>query len=924
MPRPPSGPPFRSSAPAGQPSPFEQAAAANRLQIAIAQHQRGDLDGAAAIYRDILHASPKHFDALQLLATALLQRGDVPAAIAQFDKALRVNPDHVPSLSNQGAALLAASRHAEALRVFDRAIRLAPAYAEAHNNRGEALRGLGRTDEALAAFLRAAQLKPGYADAQANSGAMLTTLGRHADALTMLLPVQQMKPNDPDLWANIAAASWGLKRSQDALTSYRNALALQPTHLRALNNLAALLVDLDQAQEGLDQADAALRVHPNAADLHVTRAKALLKLNRADEAQTAADAALALDADHPSARLMQADLLLERGETAEALPLYDAIARLPAAPANLLIGAFVGRGACLHGLKRFEEALQAFNRAMALGPLSAEAHHLHSNTLFDLGRTADALAALDASLGLAPHRAAAHARRGALLVMLKRFEEALASFDRALALSPDQTNVMSNRGVALFQLDRFEESAAQYQQLREVAPDKPFLAGRLWHVRLRTCDWTENTELQHEIHRGLQDNREVILPFHALQLSDPDAQQRATKIWSSAQYNVEADALPAQPASGRPLRVGYFSADFRNHAVMALMAGVFEGHDRSLIEPLAFAFGSPVRDAMRARAEAAFGRVTDIGALPESDALRLARDAQLDIAVDLTGHTQDGRPGLFARRVAPVQINYLGFTGSMAMPAYDYLIADETCIPAEARQHYSEKIVWLPDSYQPNDRRRPSPEPRLTRQQCGLPEDAFVFCCFNNSYKIAPDVFALWVEILRRAPSSVLWLFIDNAPAEANLRAAFAASGLAPERLVIARRTPMLEDHLSRYLHADLFLDTSPYNAHTTASDALWCGVPVLTRIGDTFAARVAASLLKAAGLSELITRTPEAYTDLAVALAADRARHAELKQRLIAGRDTCPLFDTARFTRNLEAAFLALHARAEQGLPPEHFERIG
>ena len=374
--------------------------------------------------------------------------------------------------------------------------------------------------------------------------------------------------------------------------------------------------------------------------------------------------------------------------------------------------------------------------------------------------------------------------------------------------------------------------------------------------------------------------------------------------------------VPAAPASPRRLRIGYFSADFSEHAVMYLMAGLLREHDRSRFELIGYSFGKSRTDPMREHVIACCDAFHDILDLSDDEAVALARSHDLDIAVDCTGYTRNARTALFARRVAPLQVNYLGYPGTMGAPFFDYIVGDPVVIPPEWREFYSERLIRLPGSYQPNDNQRQVIAPAGGRAAHGLPEDGFVFCCFNAAKKITPAEFGIWMRLLEQVPGSVLWLFAANRWIDSRLRAEAAKRGVDPARLVFAPFLPH-HQHLGRQQLADLFLDTFVYNAHTTASDALWAGLPLVTMAGKTFQARVAASLLTAAGLPELITDTPEAYAALALELARSPARLAELRARLAANRLTCPLFDTAGYTRALEGAYEAIAARHRAGLPP-------
>jgi predicted O-linked N-acetylglucosamine transferase (SPINDLY family) len=382
--------------------------------------------------------------------------------------------------------------------------------------------------------------------------------------------------------------------------------------------------------------------------------------------------------------------------------------------------------------------------------------------------------------------------------------------------------------------------------------------------------------------------------------------------------NRSLPELATHPA-GERIRVGYFSADFHEHPVTLLMVDAFEQHDPARFEVTAFSLGRDSQSAVRRRLVQAFSRFIDVRRKSDLEIALLARELHIDIAVDLGGHTAHSRPRIFALRAAPIQVNYLGYPGTSGAPYMDYLFADRTVIPSINFVHYSEKIVHLAHSYLPNDATRPVSQAPPSREAAGLPVTGFVYCCFNHSYKITPAVFSIWMRILERTPAAILWLARTDEVAAENLRREAVRRGVNPERLVFATRVPSLADHLARQRVADLFLDTLPYNAHATAIDALWVGLPVLTRLGEGFAGRVAASLLTSIGLPELITLTPQEYEDTAVQLAHDPGRLMAVKCKLAEHRLTTPLFDTRRFIRDLESAYQRIDARQRAGLAPDH-----
>lgn len=472
-------------------------------------------------------------------------------------------------------------------------------------------------------------------------------------------------------------------------------------------------------------------------------------------------------------------------------------------------------------------------------------------------------------------------------------------------------------------LKRPAEAVLDYNEVLRLNPGHPFALGLRLHAQMSMCDWdrieARTADVLVKVARG-----EKVTPSWPLLAfsSTPGLQRRAAEIWTKEVANPETnrpDELGlVTPQPGRKIRVGYFSSDYREHPVAFLFAGVIEAHDRQTFEVIGFSYGRNTGDAMRKRLEKAFDKFIDVADKPDREICALARQHNLDIAVDLVGYTTQSRPGIFALRAAPVQVNFLGYPGTMGASFMDYIIADTTVIPASSREYYSEKVVHMPGSYQANDRARHVAEKVFTRAELGLPEKGFVFCCFNNNFKITPSVFNSWMRIMTTVPDSVLWLLADNADVSINLRKEAVAHGVAAERLVFAPRVGPAE-HLARHRAADLFLDTLPYTAHTTASDALWAGVPIVTCTAESFAARVAASLLKAVGLPELVTSSPNDYEALAIALARDPSRLAALKQKLTENRMTAPLFDTVSYTRALEAAFRQMQDRQATGLGPDH-----
>jgi predicted O-linked N-acetylglucosamine transferase (SPINDLY family) len=583
--------------------------------------------------------------------------------------------------------------------------------------------------------------------------------------------------------------------------------------------------------------------------------------------------------------------------------------------------AFFTRGCALQRLNRATEALQCFDQALALKPNFADAQTNRGMCLMALNRTQQALESLDLALALDPANAGAWNNRGCVLHSMGRYEEAIAAFDNTLARAPRSVEALVNRGSAQGALKRYTEAANDFRNVLAIDPEFAYARGNLVLYRMNACDWRHFEDDKTAIADGLKSGKRIIYPFINVALTHSMGDQlQCARLWVAHQAPPSPTPLwRGEIYRHDRVRVAYVSADFHAHATPALIAGVFEQHNRNRFELFALSFGPDDKSDMRARVRNAFDRFIDVREKSDAETAALMRQMEIDIAVDLKGYTKDHRSGIFSHRPAPIQVSYLGYPGTMGAPYFDYIIADAIVIPDDQRRYYTEQIVYLPDSYQCNDSRRAIAGHRFTRRDAGLPDSGFVFCCFNNSYKITPEVFALWMQLLRELPGSVLWLLEDNADAVRNLKREAEARGIGADRLVFAPRVSGAE-HLARHRLADLFLDTQPYGAHTTASDALWTGLPVLTVRGSTFASRVAASLLHAVGMPEMISDSFEDYEAMALKFARHPVELAAMRARLSANRDKSALFDTARFTRNLELAYDAMWQRWQRGEAPRDF----
>ena len=536
------------------------------------------------------------------------------------------------------------------------------------------------------------------------------------------------------------------------------------------------------------------------------------------------------------------------------------------------------------------------------------------------------IAHYDRALSLKPDYAEGLSNKGNSLYKLKRHEEAIAHFDRALSLKPNYTEGWYNKGTVLNELKLHEEAIVHYEKAISLKPDIDWALGDLVHTKMKICNWSGLPESSVEISKKIVANEKVIFPFPLLALNDdPIQHKKSSEIYIQSKYLFNSALGPiSKRQQSQKIRIAYFSADFRSHPVSFLTSELFEIHDRQRFEVFAFSLQKASDDEMNLRLRKVFDNFLDVDDMSDQDIAQLARKYELDIAIDLAGHTHNSRTGIFAYRVAPIQVNWLGYPGTLGADYMDYVIADKTLIPEAHQPFYVEKVAYLPNTFMVDDRRRIASPRIFTRQECGLPQNTFVFCCFNNEYKFNPQVLDLWSRIMHRVDQSVLWIPENNEKFKGNITAEFEKRGLNRSRLVFAKRLELMTDHLARYKLADLFLDTYPYNAHSTAVDSLKAGTPVLTMTGQSFASRVATSLLKAIDLPELITNSQAEYENLAVKLATNPQMLTIINEKLTKNRHTTPLFDTPLFTKHIETVYAQMYERYRAGLMPEHIRVDG
>ena len=817
-----------------------------------------------------------------LQASMLLQAGRLAQADHVCQEVLKRNPQQPQAWYFRGVIAYKGQKYADAVAFLQETLRLEP-----RNTQGwRALAGVHMAMEAfsaaVAAYSRAIEINPADAGGYFNLGIALEAVQDPVAAVQAYGQALQLQPSHWKAAFNRGLACQKLGDHPTAVASYDQVLHINPQVVDASLNKGISLHQLEQYGEALACYQRVLDADPLHAEARYHSANALNELRQHDRAIYAYDQAISLGYVRPEVYLNKASAHIHRGDP--------------------------------------QAAIRALDAALEIDPDYAQAYDMLSVAHRRLRQFDVAAQYASHALQLQPGYAAAHNNRGLALQAMGQHADALACFDAALQVDAGLTDALFNRGQSLARLRRQSEAVDTFAALLEKSSTYPYALGYLVHARLHRCQWDHHASDVLRLQQSVRDGVLTDTPFSFLSAGTTQADELlCAKRFAQDRFPAQTPLWTGGSYSHSRIRVAYVSADFHDHATAFLMAGLFESHGRDAFEIYAFSYGEHRTGAMRQRLERGFDHFFEVGHLTDQQIAQQIRSYEIDILVDLKGYTQDCRLGILAWRPAPVQVSYLGYPGTLGVEYVDYILGDAVVTPFEHAAYYTEKIVQLPGSYQVNDRQRAVAPETPSRAAAGLPAEGFVFCCFNNNYKITPGVFDIWMRLLARVEGSVLWLLQDNDEAAANLRKEAAARGLDPTRLVFAARMG-LPEHLARQRLADLFLDTLPYNAHTTCSDALWVGLPVLTCLGHSFAGRVAASLLQAADMPELICEDLAAYEARALHLATHPEELRGLRTRLEQGRLGCALFDTDRFRRGLEQAFQVMHARQRDGLAPQSF----
>ena len=740
--------------------------------------------------------------------------------------------------------------------------------------------------EAAEYLARAARLHPNDASIQYNLAKALTDSGNDKEALIHHKKAVSLDPNNPEAWLNYGKTLFDINQHEEALKVFDQALNLNLSFYSAILNKGLTLHELRRYDEAIAHYDKALGLNPGNAEVWFIKGVTLCELKRYEEAIENYDKALSLDPLYAEGWSNKGLTLYELRRYDEAIAHYDKALSL-----SKFAGALSNKGITLNELKRYEEAIENYDKALSLDPLYAEGW----------------------------------SNKGLTLHELRRYDEAIDHYDKALSLNPTYVKGWVNKAESLNCLKKHSDSAKCYLKALELEGhnSNSYLLGKAHHQKMLECDWSNYEKSINEIFYLVNEGRKGTEPFGFQGIaSSEELLRKSAEIYSNDNFPPLGNLSKFSQYKHHKIRIGYLCGEFRNQATSILMTRTWELHDKSKFEIFAFDNGWDDESEYRQRIIGAFSNIFDVSRLSDLDAAKLIQHNEIDVLVNLNGFFGRHRQGVFSYKPAPIQVNYLGFPGTIGVEYIDYIIADPVVIPEGSQKYYVEKVVYLPNSYQANDDQRKISDTQFSRVQLGLPEDAFVFACFNNNYKITPSIFDSWSRILKNVQGSVLWLLEDNPGAKENLIKEAFARGIDASRLVFAERLP-IEKHLARHDSADLFLDTLPYNAHTTCSDAIWAGLPVLTMKGHTFPGRVSSSLISAMGVSELITHTQEEYEALAIALANSPEKLAKIKLKLASNRVTAPLFNTPLFAKNLEAAYIKMHERYLAYLHPDHISII-
>ena len=772
--------------------------------------------------------------------------------------------------------------------------------------------------------------------------------GQFIDLISEAEHLLKVNPESYVIWNIKGAAEKVLGRIEDALVSFKQVVSLNPNYPEGLNNLGTILKDHGKFDEALEVYNQALVLKPDYADCHYNKGIILQEQGKFDEAIAFYDKALLINPNYTECYYNKGIALEAQGKINEAIWLYKKTLLLNPEHEK----AYNNLGTIHYDLGNFDESISLYNQALKIKPDYAEAYYNIGVVLKDQGQLEKALLSYNEALKINPNFAEVYNNIGLYQAEQGDLKESWAMFQKALALKPDFAEVYNNLGNVKVAQKDLNEALAMFQKALTIAPyhhealtnlaniyelqgkrkesieacnkalvlkpDFEIARAKKLYQQARLCDWDGIANDRDYIpHLGI--TKQIIDPFSLLALDDePERHRKRSEVFANDKFKQNPLPFDFKANSGlRPIRIGYFSADFKEHVVSRLIAPILERHNRNDFQVYGYSIKQTQEDDFKKRLVQSFDVFRDVSQINDKEVAQLAREDKIDIAIDLNGYTQNARARIFAYRAAPVQISYLGYPGTLGALFMDYIIADRNLIPEASQLFYSEKPIYLPNTYMPTDNTYKITTQSLSREELGLPKDSFVFCVINNSYKITPQIFDIWTRLLKKVDRSVLWLLSPDNDVKLNLIKEASARGISSDRLVFVNAKPY-DQYIAQFSKADLFLDTFTYNAGATANHALWSGLPIVTKIGKSYTSRMAASMLNAIGLSELVTTTEKEYEDLILDLATNPKKLSEIRERLSKNRLSEPLFDTELYIKHLEEGYRRVYENYAKGNKPQ------
>jgi len=870
-------------------------------------------------------------------------------AISSYEEAISFNPNYAKAHYNLGGILHEKGKLEDSVKCYENSLKIDPNFAEAQNNLGNVFLEMDLEDDAINCFKEAIKLKPDYVESLFSLSMIYQDIGQSDHVVDCLKKVIKIKPNFANAYNNLGVAFKELNQLDDAVEAYKSAINIYPDFADAQNNLGNAFKDLGRVDDAIKCYEIAINSDSNYPAYFNNLGILLTELKQFERANLVFQSSLAINSEHPDTHNNLGNSFKEQGQLENAIDCYQAALEIDAkyfeAYNNLgnvqnelgqidksiesyeraiklnpyFPEPYNNLGNILKDLKKFDDAINNYKKAITLNPNYLECFNNLGIVYFQSGQLDDAFRSYQKAIAINPNFDEAYSNLGIVYFQKNDIDNAIKSYRKAISLNPSFVEAYDHLGTSLKSIGKFEEALSNYQKAISINPNLDLLLGNALNTLMNLCLWDELDDQIEELKNKINNGKLVIDPFEFMAITDePRLLRKITEIYAQKNYPqtdslAKIDFYPIH----KKIRIGYFSADFRLHPVSTLTAQLYEVHDRNRFEIHAFSLTPDANDEMTQRIRNGVDYFHEVADSSDIEIVLFSRSLEIDIAVDLGGFTEGSRTNIFAHSVANIQLSYIGYLGTMGLNYYDYLIADEIIIPKDNQKYYSEKIIYLP-SFQVNDSELPSVDLTMNREDFGLPKEGFIFCCFNNTFKITPHAFDSWARILSKVEGSVLAIFVKNASTRINLLREMKKRGIEEKRLIFCESLPRLE-YLARNKVVDLFLDTFPYNAGTTSSDSLRMGLPVLTLMGHSFANRMGASLLTSINLPELISSSQEEYEKTAIDLALNETKYKLIKNKLSNNIKSTLLFDTIRFTKSLEEAYTSIYKRHHNGDKPDH-----